>query len=336
MMLAASCADEPRQHVVIVIGAGGTTEYGELFLDWASKWESAADAGGNADSTVIGQDENSDDRSLLEETIAGAAKEESLEPLWLVLIGHGTFDGRTARFNLRGRDVSAEELSDWLNEAKRPVNVINSASCSAPFINALSGNGRVIVSATKDASQIQFTRFGGYLAEGIGTLDADVDRDGQTSLLEAWLFAARRTQEFYDSDNRLATEHSLLDDSGDGKGTRSEVFEGVRIRDDVQNREELDGRLAHRQHLIRSESERALTPEQRTARDELERQLENLRQQRSDFAETDYLNELERILIPLAKIYENAKTPEDQPKSSDNNGAAPVPTTPASPKAASE
>ena len=31
------------------------------------------------------------------------------EALWLVLIGHGTFDGKTARFGLRGPDVTPAE-----------------------------------------------------------------------------------------------------------------------------------------------------------------------------------------------------------------------------------
>ena len=63
----------------------------------------------------------------------------SMEPLWLVLIGHGTFDGHTAKFNLRGPDVSATDLAEWLAEMKRPLAVINCASSSSPFINRLAG-----------------------------------------------------------------------------------------------------------------------------------------------------------------------------------------------------
>ena len=48
-------------------------------------------------------------RSILTETAKTAA-----EPLWIVLIGHGTYDGREAKFNLRGPDVTDLELSEWL------------------------------------------------------------------------------------------------------------------------------------------------------------------------------------------------------------------------------
>ncbi|MEQ9410219.1 MAG: hypothetical protein RIK87_20960 [Fuerstiella sp.] len=322
-----------NQRVIVVVGAGGMAEYETLFATWAGQWQAAARQG-DADVVTIGpiganpDPESTDpnntapigtdpenpapddsdvnrvgDRQRLQHEISEAISVNTAEPLWLVMIGHGTFDGRTARFNLRGPDVSAAEMAEMLAGSQRPVVVINSASCSAPFINALSGPNRTIITATKDGSEIQFARFGGYLAAGISQLNADLDRDGQTSLLEAWLFACQQTEQYYRSDGRLATEHALLDDNGDGKGTRSEVFEGIRIREDVKNRDELDGRLAHRWHLIRSEAERRLTAEQRQRRDQLEEKLEILRQRRTEFAEPEYLEKLEKILLPLAGLY---------------------------------
>lgn len=308
LLLANTMQAADRQHVVIAIGAEGTETYGQMFDQWANQWKAAAVAG-NAIVSIIGQDEGTDDLQKLQEKISAAAVLKTDEPLWLILIGHGTFDGRAARFNLRGPDLSAEVAAKLLATAQRPVAVINCSSCSAPFINALSAPNRIVVTGTKDGSEIQFARIGGYLAEAIGQLDADIDRDGQTSLLEAWLFACQRTEEFYTSDGRLATEHSLLDDSGDKKGTRAELFEGVRIKANVKNKEALDGKMARRWHLVRSESERTLTPKQRRQRDQLEEQLENLRQKRSDLSETDYLRQLEEILIPLARLYEDAAAP---------------------------
>ena len=104
-----------------------------------------------------------------------------------MLIGHGTFDGREAKFNLRGPDVTDVELADWLLPFKRPVVVINCASASGPFINRLSGANRVVVTATKSGNEINFARFGQYIAEAIADPRADLDKDGQVSLLEAFL-----------------------------------------------------------------------------------------------------------------------------------------------------
>ena len=84
-------------------------------------------------------------------------------------------------------------------------------TCALP----ISGPGRCVVTATKDGNQLQYSRFGDFMSTAIAGLEADIDRDGQTSLLEAWLYAARRTAQFYTTEGRLATEHSLLDDNGE-------------------------------------------------------------------------------------------------------------------------
>lgn len=304
----AVAATSPSQDVVIVLGAAGTAEFGQMFAQWAQRWEQAAKRG-DAAWTTIGPDEESPRQRLLD-VLRQQAAVATEEPLWLVLIGHGTFDSRAARFNLRGPDLSAAELAATLTDARRPLAIINCSSSSSPFVNALTGANRTIVTATKDGAEHQFARFGEALSAAIGGLEADIDRDGQTSLLEAWLFAARRTAEYYESEGRLATEHSLLDDSGDGKGTRSELFDGVRVKDNVTNRSELDGQLAKRWHLVRSDEEKRLSPQQRRQRDELEQQLEDLRQRRTEFSDADYLQELEQRLVPLAKIYRDATDPE--------------------------
>ena len=88
-----------------------------------------------------------------------------------------------------GADLSDVELAEWLAPVKRPVVVINCASASGPFLNRLSGNDRVVVTATKSGHETNFARFGQYLAEAIADPHADLDKDGQVSLLEAFLTA---------------------------------------------------------------------------------------------------------------------------------------------------
>ncbi len=305
---AAESVAQDRQSVIVVVGAEGAPEYGVQFSEWADRWQSAANAGG-ADLKVIGRDDVSNDLQELMQQLSETSSIQTSEPLWLVLIGHGTFDSRVAQFNLRGKDLAAGDLAEKLAAAQRPIVVINCSSCSSPFINSLSGPGRVVISATKDGSEIQFSRFGGFLSEAIGGLEADIDRDGQTSVLEAWLFAARRTAEYYESEGRLATEHSLLDDSGDAKGTRFELFQGVRPKDSIKNKSELDGGVAKRWHLVRSELENSLTVEQRLERDRLEDELEQLRERKVKLTEEAYLDELEKLLVPLARIYAAAESP---------------------------
>lgn len=301
----ALCADESQQ-VIVVVGAAGTEEFEPMFAEWAGRWESAAKSG-SIPCHVIGRDADTDDRQELQQLLSNSSSVQTAEPLWLVLIGHGTFDNRAAKFNLRGKDISAVEIAAGLNDSSRPFAIVNCSSCSAPFINALTGPNRTVISATKDGGEFQFARFGAAISDAIGGLEADIDRDGQTSLFEAWLFAARRTAEYYETEGRLATEHSLLDDNGDGKGTRFELFQGVRPKQTVKNKDELDGKLAKRWHLVRSEAEKSLSAEQRAERDRLEEQLEELRTRKTQFSEERYLMQLEEVLVPLARIYSDAE-----------------------------
>jgi hypothetical protein len=134
-----------QRALVLVIGAAGEAEYGEQFSAAAELWKQAAAKGG-LQTFVLGQDKENpeNDRAKL----LGVLTNEVAKPLgelWLVFIGHGTFDGRLAKFNLRGPDISATDLAAALTPCIRPMAVINCASASGPFINALSAPGRAII-----------------------------------------------------------------------------------------------------------------------------------------------------------------------------------------------
>src|SRR5437899_457427 len=196
------------------------------------------------------------------------------------MIGHGSFDGKEARFNLRGPDVTATELALWLRPFRRPLAVIDTSSCSAPFLAKLSGTNRVVVTATRSGHEQNFTRFGQYLAEAIADPQSDLDKDGSVSLLEAFLTASHRTAEFYKTEGRLATEHALLDDNGDGLGTPADWFHGIRPVKRAKEGAGLDGLRAHQFHIFRSEQEKQLPASARARRDDLELAIAKLRDSR--------------------------------------------------------
>jgi hypothetical protein len=242
--------------------------------------------------------------ALAEKSSAG------LEPLWVVLIGHGTFDGREAKFNLRGPDVTDSELAEWLKPIRRPLAIINGASASGPFLNRLSGEGRVVVTATRSGDEQNFARFGGHIAEAIADPRADLDKDGQTSLLEAFLTASSRVDEFYRTRSRLATEHALIDDNGDRLGTPADWFRGVRATKRARDDSEPDGIRSHQFHLVRNERERRMPAASRKRRDELERSMADLRAKKARLPEDEYYAQLESILIEIARLYRDGPSPE--------------------------
>jgi len=296
----AYAADRPT--VIVLTGAPGSDEYGRLFTKWTGQWKQAATKGG-ADFHHLGKVEKGTVKESIQKLISILAKENN-SALWLVLIGHGTFDGKKAKFNLIGPDLDAVELEEWLKDSRRPTAIINCTSASAPFLPILSDKGRVILTATRSGFEQNFSHLGGYLAATISDLEADFDKDGQTSLLEAWLAAARHTADFYKNENRVATEHTILDDNGDGKGTSSDWYRGLRVTKKSDEPGLLpDGLRAHQFHLIPSKEEQALTPTQRTERDRLEIEYAQLRASKETLEGGKYYQQLEEILIKLGQIY---------------------------------
>lgn len=292
--------------VILVCGPAGDAEFAPDFTAQVKAWTDACARAG-ATLRVIGEgaapvegaepDRERLRRLLGEEAAAGGAE------LWLVLVGHGTFDGRESRFNLRGPDFTSAELAEWLQPVRRPFAFVHTGSASAPFLPRLAGPGRIVVTATRSGNEQNYTRFGRHFAEAVAEPASDLDRDGQVSLLEAYLAAAHRTREFYKAAGRLATEHPLLDDNGDGLGTPPDWFRGVLATRRARDGAALDGLRAHQFHLVPSAEERRLSPEARARRDTLEARLAEIRARKAQLAEDAYLRELEAVLRELAEVY---------------------------------
>jgi len=308
-LLCAGVASTPvapdRQAVLVVVGAAGTEEYGAQFKAWSEKWREAALSGGG-EFLSVGLEEPGErsDRDALEVKLSELTATSSAA-VWLVFIGHGTYGAQEAKFNLRGPDVTAADLAAWLQPCQRPLAIVQCASASGPFLAALSNTNRVVITATQSGDEQNFARFGQYLADAIADPAADVDKDGQTSLLEAFLMSARRVADFYVADGRLATEHALLDDNGDRRGTPADWFEGVRAAKRAAAGALPDGLRAHQFHLVPSEAERSLPEEFRLNRDRLELELESLRARKGELSLEAYLERLEVLMLQLARLYES-------------------------------
>jgi hypothetical protein len=301
--------------VLLVVGAPGDAEYGTNFLRQAALWTDACAKAG-ARLLTIGLNTTSTN-SDFDQLKTFLADEPNSGPnhLWLVLIGHGTFDNKEARFNLRGPDLSATDLALWLQPYKRPLAIINTSSSSAPFLNKLSAPNRVVITATRSGHEQNFARFGQYFAEALSDPGADLDKDDQVSLLEAFLSASRRTAEFYKVEARLATEHALLDDNGDGLGTPADWFRGLRATKRAKENAALDGPLARQFILIPSNTEKSLTPDQRVRADAIEKEISGLRDRKSQMSEDDYYKELETLLLQMARLYHPEATNAPSPRS---------------------
>jgi hypothetical protein len=301
----ASSVEPAAARMILVVGAAGTSEYHSQFRHDADQWVQLARGRGmdlihiSEELSTSGQEQ----RELLRTALVSADDEDKL-PLWIVLIGHGTSERGTHKFNLVGPDVSAKDLSDWFKEINRPIILINCSSASAPFLPELSAPRRIVVTATRSGSENNYSRFGSQLANSILDPNTDIDHDEEVSLLEAFLSASAKTEKFYQEQSRLATEHALIDDNGDKLGTGSEFFRGTRAVKSAQAGKQLDGLVANKVMLYSSPAVPKLDSTELVRRDEIESQINELRNRKTSPPTAQYWDQLETLLLELAKLYQ--------------------------------
>jgi hypothetical protein len=298
MMLPVSAAAQQR-YAVLISGVSG----GERYAVQQQKWRTELTAFLTTnfafpDSNVVVLDEVSDASSKATadnvRTLFGDLRRRVTrdDTVFIVLVGHGTYDGVDAKFNLVGPDLSAEDWNGLLDATPARLVVINTTESSFPFLEQLSRAGRVVITATDSAQQRFATVFPEYFIRSLADLSSDLDKNGRISIWEAFTMASAGVKQHYEQRGQLPTERPILDDNGDGVGKEAEAPGD-------------DGALARAVYLDAApqpsagDAERATLERQRMA---LERQLEDLKSRRTTMPEEQYQRELERIFVELAKI----------------------------------
>ena len=138
-----SAAEETgsRSSVIIAVGASGEDAYADDFAKWATNWQKAGSTGNAQVQTIGAGADEKDALARLRAAVMAEAK-EGTSPLWLVLLGHGTFDGRDGKFNLRGDDLAASEVAAWLKPFSRPVVIVCGFSASGACFGRAMGRAR--------------------------------------------------------------------------------------------------------------------------------------------------------------------------------------------------
>jgi hypothetical protein len=306
LVLSAAPAFAQNVHLVVIVGLAGDPEHGELFQKWATSLVEAGSSRYGIPRERIallvekpdGEGTLTTGRSTRDEIVktfeAVAQKSASDDMVFVVLIGHGTFDGRNAKFNLPGPDMTAADFQPLLKRLEpRRLVLVNSASASGPFIEALSGSGRTIVTATRNGSERFATLFGGFFVDAFVGDDADADKNKRVTVLEAFNYAKREVATAYEREGIMLTEHALLDDAGDKEGTAQPAADGKQGR--VASILSL-GTTASGETATGDPKLRALYDERRV----LERRVESLRLLKEGMDPQRYAAELEKALTELA------------------------------------
>jgi hypothetical protein len=214
-------------HLLVITGVGGDDEHTAQFHKWATAVVDSAKRRGVSDVVYLSEKLELDPtriqgRSTKENVtkafndLAGRAK--ASDEIFVILLGHGSFDGRQGAFNLPGPDLSAADYAVLLDRFKtQHITFVNTSSSSGAFLPVLAGPGRTIVTATKTGGERNETRFPAYFVEALDSEAADRDRNGRVSVLEAFDYAKSKVTAAYEQEGHILTEHATLDDGNDGK-----------------------------------------------------------------------------------------------------------------------
>ena len=286
-------------YYLTVAGLGGEPEFEQRFSGWAKDVDKSLK--GAPDSSVVtlfgAEATKARVQAVLKDFGTRAKKDDSLV---VMLMGHGTYDGTDYKFNVPGPDLSAVDLAGMLDhvQAGKQV-VVNMTSASGGSLTALARPNRVVICATKSGTEKNATIFARYWVEALRDPAADTDKNDTITALEAFRYAEKKTTGFYTTQKRLATEHAVLEDTG----------QGTAVRD--PNPENGQGLIAARFVLLRigaTSAAVARSPEKLKLlgrKEELEQQIDKLKYEKAAMRADEYKSKLQALLLELAQIQED-------------------------------
>ena len=290
------------QFALVVSGASGGPQYVETYTAWRQALVAALreQPGFRDDHLVVlgevpGPGVGRASRDGVETALDTLRQRMAADALLLVvLIGHGTDDGVDARFNLVGPDLTAADWRRLLDALPGRAVFVNTTASSLPFVRRLAREGRVVIAATASPAQRYDTVFPRFFVAAVADPASDADKDGRVSVWEAFASASARVRRWYRQEGRLATERAVLDDSGDGIGAGAD-------------RPETDGRLAASLYFGAGVEQRAAAADPALAplvarREALAAEVAVLRARKTALPEPEYAQELERLLLRLARV----------------------------------
>jgi hypothetical protein len=295
-------------YAVIVTGASGGDEYARKYDTWRASLLNTLHEKLRFDDrhVIVLADHESEGvatatRENVQRVFADLRRRLTKDDLlFVVLIGHGTsVDGEEAKFNLVGPDMTATEWADLLKPIPGRLAFVDTTGASFPFLRKLSGRGRVIVTATDSAAQQFETVFPDYFVKAFDDPAADLDKNGRVSLWEAFSYASAGVRAWFEQHGQLPTERPLLDDTGDGIGREG-------------HNPGPDGAIAKVTYLEADVVSAATGDSARDAllkrRGELESQIEALKARKSAMPPEQYETDLERLLVELARVWQQLRT----------------------------
>jgi hypothetical protein len=309
---------EPDKYALIVSSVSGDEEFKEKFSNWSTQMAQSLtqELGFSSDNVCLLLEDPAKASALnsfkatkvelLKSFDRLASKTKTGDLVFVFFLGHGSFDNNDYRFNLVGPDITGSEIKAQLERlGSQEIILICATPCSGILTRTLSKKGRIVITATKNEFENNTTQFAQFFVEAFAKNAADIDKSGSVSLLDAYLYAAKKVDAWYKERKQLATEHSLLEDNGDGVGT---------LWPSPANGE---GLLASKISLgVTSQAARGeatTTPELQALyvnKQKTETAIQDLKYKKSSLSEAEYNRTLETLLVQLAQTNQKIKNLE--------------------------
>ena len=275
-----------QTHLLVITGVPGDEEHAQKFEKWAKTFiDAAKQKDAVPDSAITLLTDKQSTKAGVEKAFADlGARVKPADAVFVLLLGHGSFNGTQAAFNLPGPDLTVDEWAKLLARLPSPrVAFVNTTSSSGAFLPAVASPGRVVITATKTGGERNETMFPEFFVAAFADPAADRDRNGHVSAAEAFEYAKTKVVQAFQQKGLLLTEHAVMDDGGEGRlaaalflGTgRAEGALAVDLSDPVM---------------------KTLVEE----KDTLDQQIAALRLKKSSMAEAPYEAQLEHLLTELA------------------------------------
>jgi hypothetical protein len=295
-MTALSTTARADSYFLTVAGLGGEPEFDQLFSGYAKSLDKIlrSEPGAKVD-TLFGADAT---KANIEAKLRALAQTKPDDQFVLMLIGHGTFDDREYKLALPGPDISATELSQLLDKIPARQLIVDMTTSSGGAIPILQKSKRVIVTATKAGTEKSSVAiFPRYWIEALQDPATDADKNDSISALEAFRYAQAKVTKFFETQNRLATEHAVIEDTGKGDGVKDPSTDNG------------EGRVATSFTLVHLGASKTQAKDPAKLKllkhlEDLDAQLDELKYEKASKDASQYRKELQMLMIDRAQTQE--------------------------------
>jgi len=269
-------------YVTIVQGMGGEPRFEEQFHEQSRLLAEASTALTDTSKISLFQGEQASRDNLLRHFAAISSQMNEDDRAAIYLIGHGSYDGEAYKFNIPGLDINTDDILEIMSALPGENHfLLNTSSTSGALLEPVANEGRILITATRSGNERNATFFGQYFVDALSNEEADLNKNNNISIQEAFDFAQRQVADYFESQGQLATEHAEIRGEGAAQFTLARLDPST----------------------IDSSGNPELADLQQE-REDINRQIEDLQLRRNEFSNADYIQQLQALILESARINE--------------------------------